>query len=129
MKLTLTLFLVCRGEWETFLDVDGCSRQRINQYIIKDEIGHGSYGAVRLATDQFGKEYAIKQFSKSQLSHGLDYQQFSQMPRGLERFRQALELLVVSQLSVRPNMIQQWAMGAHRPEDFERIIMETSGEL
>lgn len=30
---------------------DGRSHHRINQYIIKEEIGHGSYGAVHLATD------------------------------------------------------------------------------
>jgi [calcium/calmodulin-dependent protein kinase] kinase len=38
-------------------DSDGRSHHRINQYIIKDEIGRGSYGAVHLATDQFGNEY------------------------------------------------------------------------
>lgn len=36
---------------------DGSSHHRINQYIIKQEIGRGSYGAVHLATDQFGTEY------------------------------------------------------------------------
>lgn len=36
---------------------DGRSHHRINQYVIKEEIGRGSYGAVHLATDQFGNEY------------------------------------------------------------------------
>lgn len=30
---------------------------QINQYTIKEEIGHGSYGQVYLATDQYGTEY------------------------------------------------------------------------
>ncbi|KAJ4359304.1 hypothetical protein N0V85_009455, partial [Neurospora sp. IMI 360204] len=63
-------------------DIDGCSRQRINQYLIKDEIGHGSYGAVRLATDQFGKEYAIKQFSKAQLRRRAQSNILRRAPRG-----------------------------------------------
>ncbi|KAK1773603.1 kinase-like domain-containing protein [Copromyces sp. CBS 386.78] len=63
-------------------DIDGCSRQRINQYLIKDEIGHGSYGAVRLATDQFGKEYAIKQFSKAQLRRRAQSNILRKAPRG-----------------------------------------------
>nr|POE56567.1 calcium/calmodulin-dependent protein kinase kinase 1 [Quercus suber] len=48
-------------------DDDGGSIHRINQYIIKQEIGRGSFGAVHLALDQFGKEYAVKEFSKSRL--------------------------------------------------------------
>lgn len=36
---------------------DGHGEHRINQYIIKDEIGRGSFGAVHLAVDQYGKEY------------------------------------------------------------------------
>jgi calcium/calmodulin-dependent protein kinase kinase 2 len=30
---------------------------RINQYVIKEEIGRGSFGAVHLATDHNGTEY------------------------------------------------------------------------
>ncbi|KAH6664337.1 calcium/calmodulin-dependent protein kinase [Plectosphaerella plurivora] len=45
----------------------GQSHHRINQYIIKDEIGRGSYGAVHLAVDQFGNEFAVKEFSKVRL--------------------------------------------------------------
>ncbi len=30
---------------------------RINQYVIKQEIGRGSFGAVHLAVDQHGQEY------------------------------------------------------------------------
>ncbi|KAF2766689.1 Pkinase-domain-containing protein [Teratosphaeria nubilosa] len=48
-------------------DDDGASTHRINQYIIKQEIGRGSFGSVHLAVDQFGHEYAIKEFSKSRL--------------------------------------------------------------
>ncbi|RFU35908.1 hypothetical protein B7463_g448, partial [Scytalidium lignicola] len=46
---------------------DGKPEHHINQYIIKDEIGRGSFGAVHLAVDQYGHEYAIKEFSKSRL--------------------------------------------------------------
>ncbi|OKO89663.1 Calcium/calmodulin-dependent protein kinase kinase 2 [Penicillium subrubescens] len=46
---------------------DGTAEHRINQYIIKQEIGRGSFGAVHLAADQFGNEYAVKEFSKSRL--------------------------------------------------------------
>lgn len=46
---------------------DGKGEHHINQYIIKDEIGRGSFGAVHLAVDQYGKEYAAKEFSKSRL--------------------------------------------------------------
>lgn len=35
--------------------------------MIKDEIGRGSFGAVHLAVDQDGVEYAVKEFSKSRL--------------------------------------------------------------
>ena len=36
---------------------DGVAQHRINQYIIKQEIGRGSFGAVHLAVDQYGHEY------------------------------------------------------------------------
>ncbi|KAI0851847.1 Pkinase-domain-containing protein [Daldinia vernicosa] len=48
-------------------ETDGRSQQTINQYTIREEIGRGSYGAVHLATDQFGNEYALKEFSKLRL--------------------------------------------------------------
>ncbi|CAJ2506336.1 Uu.00g004660.m01.CDS01 [Anthostomella pinea] len=48
-------------------EADGSSQHTINQYTIREEIGRGSYGAVHLATDQFGKEYAVKEFSKMRL--------------------------------------------------------------
>lgn len=38
-------------------DDDGGAVHRINQYIIKQEIGRGSFGAVHLAVDQYGHEY------------------------------------------------------------------------
>lgn len=46
---------------------DGASQRRINQYLIQQEIGRGSFGSVHLATDQFGNEYAVKEFSKHRL--------------------------------------------------------------
>ncbi|KAK8090273.1 hypothetical protein PG997_005234 [Apiospora hydei] len=57
--------LNARSEY-TSDDADG-TKLRINQYIIREEIGRGSYGAVHVATDQFGAEFAIKEFSKSRL--------------------------------------------------------------
>ncbi len=42
---------------------DGKAEHHINQYIIKDEIGRGSFGAVHLAVDQYGKEYVSCAFS------------------------------------------------------------------
>ncbi|KAI9750760.1 MAG: hypothetical protein M4579_006317 [Chaenotheca gracillima] len=58
--------LNARSEY-TNNDDDGQAQHRINQYIIKQEIGRGSFGAVHLAVDQFGTEYAVKEFSKSRL--------------------------------------------------------------
>ena len=46
---------------------DGASQLRINQYLIQQEIGRGSFGAVHLATDQYEQEYAVKEFSKTRL--------------------------------------------------------------
>ncbi|KAI0480444.1 Pkinase-domain-containing protein [Xylariaceae sp. FL0804] len=48
-------------------EADGRSQHTVNQYTIREEIGRGSYGAVHLATDQAGKEYAMKEFSKMRL--------------------------------------------------------------
>ncbi|KAH6684179.1 BcCMK3, calcium/calmodulin-dependent protein kinase [Halenospora varia] len=58
--------LDARSEYTNNED-DGKAEHRINQYIIKDEIGRGSFGAVHFAVDQYGKEYAVKEFSKSRL--------------------------------------------------------------
>lgn len=41
---------------------DGRAEHHINQYIIKDEIGRGSFGAVHLAVDQYGTEYVSLSF-------------------------------------------------------------------
>jgi [calcium/calmodulin-dependent protein kinase] kinase len=38
-------------------DDDGPAVHRINQYVIKQEIGRGSFGAVHLAVDQYGHEF------------------------------------------------------------------------
>lgn len=48
--------LNARSEYSTSED-DGTAQHRINQYIIKQEIGRGSFGAVHLAVDQYGQEY------------------------------------------------------------------------
>lgn len=48
--------LHARSEYTNSQD-DGGAVHRINQYIIKDEIGRGSFGAVHLAVDQHGNEY------------------------------------------------------------------------
>ncbi|KAL9612731.1 MAG: hypothetical protein Q9167_002670 [Letrouitia subvulpina] len=58
--------LHARSEYTNSED-DGAAIHRINQYVIKQEIGRGSFGAVHLATDQHGNEYAVKEFSKSRL--------------------------------------------------------------
>lgn len=40
----------------------------LNQYLLREEIGRGSYGTVLLAIDSnTGKEYAVKEFSKARL--------------------------------------------------------------
>lgn len=48
--------LNARSEYTTSQD-DGKAEHRINQYVIKQEIGRGSFGAVHLAADQYGNEY------------------------------------------------------------------------
>lgn len=58
--------LNARSEYTNSQD-DGTAEHRINQYLIKQEIGRGSFGAVHLAADQYGQEYAVKEFSKSRL--------------------------------------------------------------
>ncbi|KAL8945357.1 MAG: hypothetical protein Q9211_000127 [Gyalolechia sp. 1 TL-2023] len=58
--------LHARSEYTNSED-DGAAVHRINQYIIRQEIGRGSFGAVHLAVDQHGNEYAVKEFSKSRL--------------------------------------------------------------
>ncbi|KAH9872711.1 hypothetical protein J1614_005105 [Plenodomus biglobosus] len=55
-----------RSEYSNSED-DGSAQHRINQYWVKQEIGRGSFGAVHLAEDQYGQEYAVKEFSKSRL--------------------------------------------------------------
>ncbi|PSN71063.1 Pkinase-domain-containing protein [Corynespora cassiicola Philippines] len=58
--------LNARSEYSNSED-DGTAQHRINQYLIRQEIGRGSFGAVHLAVDQYGNEYAVKEFSKSRL--------------------------------------------------------------
>ncbi|KAL9099295.1 MAG: hypothetical protein Q9163_005182 [Psora crenata] len=59
--------LHARSEYTNSQDDGGGAIHRINQYLIKQEIGRGSFGAVHLAVDQHGTEYAVKEFSKSRL--------------------------------------------------------------
>ncbi|KAF7550028.1 hypothetical protein G7046_g8150 [Stylonectria norvegica] len=66
-------------------DADGRSQHKINQYTILEEIGRGSYGAVHLATDQFGTEYAVKEFSKARLRKRAQSDILRQGPRGPRR--------------------------------------------
>ena len=58
--------LNARSEYLTSQD-DGSAEHRINQYTIRQEIGRGSFGAVHIAVDQYGTEYAVKEFSKARL--------------------------------------------------------------
>ncbi|KAK3505146.1 kinase-like domain-containing protein [Neurospora crassa] len=122
-------------------DVDGCSRQRINQYLIKDEIGHGSYGAVRLATDQFGKEYAIKQFSKAQLRRRAQSNILRHAPRGprnqsisrfseqrLKEAKDALflireEIAIMKKLN-HPNLVQLYEVLDDPEDDSLYMVLE-----
>jgi [calcium/calmodulin-dependent protein kinase] kinase len=48
--------LNARSEYSNSED-DGTAQHRINQYLIRQEIGRGSFGAVHLAVDQYGQEY------------------------------------------------------------------------
>jgi hypothetical protein len=48
--------LNARSEYTTSQD-DGAAEHRINQYLIRQEIGRGSFGAVHFAVDQYGQEY------------------------------------------------------------------------
>ncbi|TAQ90411.1 hypothetical protein B7494_g1248 [Chlorociboria aeruginascens] len=66
LDITAAETLNARSEY-TNNEEDGRAEHHINQYIIKHEIGRGSFGAVHLAVDQYGKEYAVKEFSKSRL--------------------------------------------------------------
>ncbi|KAM3543915.1 hypothetical protein ARSEF1564_003136 [Beauveria bassiana] len=70
---------------------DGRTHHKINQYTIIEEVGRGSYGAVHLATDQFGTEYAVKEFSKSRLRKRAQSQILRRGPQGRPR-RQPLRL-------------------------------------
>ncbi|KAL7937685.1 kinase-like protein [Trichoderma chlorosporum] len=64
---------------------DGRTHHRINQYVIQEEIGRGSYGSVHLATDQFGNEFAVKEFSKVRLRRRAQSMAMRQGPGGPSR--------------------------------------------
>ncbi|PNY23769.1 Calcium/calmodulin-dependent protein kinase kinase 1 [Tolypocladium capitatum] len=66
-------------------EADGRTHHRINQYLIMEEIGRGSYGAVHLATDHFGKEFAVKEFSKTRLRKRAQSHLLRQGPYGSPR--------------------------------------------
>ncbi|CAM1505567.1 Fc.00g112040.m01.CDS01 [Cosmosporella sp. VM-42] len=68
-------------------DADGRTHHRVNQYTILEEIGRGSYGAVHIATDQYGNEFAVKEFSKARLRKRAQSHILRQGgPRGPRRF-------------------------------------------
>lgn len=48
---------------------DGKSELLLNQYLIKDEIGRGSFGAVHFAVDQYGKEYVSRWWDLAAFSY------------------------------------------------------------
>ncbi|PHH86534.1 hypothetical protein CDD83_10096 [Cordyceps sp. RAO-2017] len=66
-------------------EADGRTYHRVNQYIIVEEIGRGSYGAVHRAVDQFSNEFAIKEFSKTRLRKRAQSHLLRQGPHGLPR--------------------------------------------
>ncbi|KAH6624315.1 kinase-like domain-containing protein [Chaetomium sp. MPI-SDFR-AT-0129] len=80
--------LNARSEY-TNEDAEGRSHHHLNQYVIKDEIGRGSYGAVYLANDQFGTEYAVKAFSKTRLRKRAQSDVLRRGPRQVGRFHRA----------------------------------------
>lgn len=47
---------------------DGRTQHRVNQYMIMEEIGRGSYGAVHKAVDQYGNEYVRTNLNSSSLA-------------------------------------------------------------
>ncbi|ODA82821.1 hypothetical protein RJ55_01330 [Drechmeria coniospora] len=66
-------------------ETDGRTYHRINQYRIIEEIGRGSYGAVHLAVDHFGNEFAVKEFSKTRLRKRAQSHLLRQGPNGSPR--------------------------------------------
>ncbi|OAA72286.1 calcium/calmodulin-dependent protein kinase kinase [Cordyceps fumosorosea ARSEF 2679] len=90
VKLTRKETLDARVEYASDED-DGRTYHKINQYTIIEEVGRGSYGAVHLATDQFGTDYAVKEFSKSRLRKRAQSQILRRGPQGRPR-RQPLRV-------------------------------------
>ncbi|KAJ5263797.1 Calcium/calmodulin-dependent protein kinase kinase cmkC [Penicillium angulare] len=82
--------LDARSQYTTSQD-DGAAEHHINQYIIKQEIGRGSFGAVHLAADQYGNEFAVKEFSKSRLKKRAQSHMLRR-PRGPRRHGTGLNL-------------------------------------
>ncbi|RDA95746.1 hypothetical protein CP533_5073 [Ophiocordyceps camponoti-saundersi (nom. inval.)] len=66
-------------------EADGQTYQQVNQYTITEEIGRGSFGSVHRAVDQFGKEFAVKEFSKSRLRKRAQSHLLRLGPHGLPR--------------------------------------------
>ncbi|RCI08084.1 hypothetical protein L249_6219 [Ophiocordyceps polyrhachis-furcata BCC 54312] len=66
-------------------EADGQTYQQVNQYTITDEMGRGSFGSVHRAVDQFGKEFAVKEFSKSRLRKRAQSHLLRAGPHGLPR--------------------------------------------
>ncbi|KAK1827916.1 kinase-like domain-containing protein [Podospora conica] len=65
---------------------DERTHHQINQYTIRDEIGRGSFGAVHVATDQYGHEYAVKEFSKVRLRKRAQSSLLRQGPKRFNNF-------------------------------------------
>ncbi|RDA86725.1 hypothetical protein CP532_4209, partial [Ophiocordyceps camponoti-leonardi (nom. inval.)] len=66
-------------------EADGQTYQQVNQYTITEEMGRGSFGSVHRAVDQFGKEFAVKEFSKSRLRKRAQSHLLRLGPHGLPR--------------------------------------------
>jgi hypothetical protein len=70
--------LNARSEYSNSED-DGTAQHRINQYLIGQEIGRGSFGAVHLAVDQYGQEYVRIQPTRRTRSWGSAYRSCNTM--------------------------------------------------
>lgn len=72
-----------RSEYSNSED-DGTAQHRINQYIVKQEIGRGSFGAVHLAVDQFGTEFV----SLASLTAASQIVALTHIPRGVQAVKE-----------------------------------------
>ncbi|UNI14386.1 Non-specific serine/threonine protein kinase [Purpureocillium takamizusanense] len=82
-----------------------------------EEIGRGSYGAVHLATDHLGREFAVKEFSKTRLRRRAQSHLLRQGPSGTPRDR-------LSPRSGRPGTPQLSGLRASESKDALFLIRE-----